>query len=156
MFQLAARWHGSKDEGHLRNIDYTSWWRCAGVPIQLQSVFFKRIYFRLRFFSLWLLVIYTLHWFSSFYDVIAFFFFQVYQFLQSYGLSSSLTLWVVYVNNNNKTPEASSLFPVVSHWPLFSLKRFYLWLIFFFPSHWQFSDYCASSSDFLTLSWLKN
>lgn len=46
--------------------------------------------------------------------------------------AAHVTLWVVYVNNNNKTPEASSLFPVVSHWPLFSLKRFYLWLIFFF------------------------
>lgn len=46
--------------------------------------------------------------------------------------AAHVTLWVVYVNNNNKKPQASSLFPVVSHWPLFSLKRFYVWLIFFF------------------------
>lgn len=33
-----------------------------------------------------------------------------------------------------KNPEASSLFPVVSHWPLYSLKRLCLWLIFSLPT----------------------
>lgn len=69
--------------------------------------------------------------------------------------AAHITLWVVYVNNNNEKPW--SFIPDPSGIPLtsFQLEKA-LSVADFLPSHWQFSTYCASSSDFLTLSWLKN
>lgn len=75
----------------------------------------QSIFFHLRFFSSDIL-----HWFSSFYDVIAFFFFSVYQFLRSYACATHITLWVVYVNNNNKNPW--SFIPLPSGIPLTSFQ----------------------------------
>lgn len=71
--------------------------------------------------------------------------------------AAHIALWVVYVNNNNKKNKNLKLPPCSQWYPtdLFSAWKGFIYG-WFFPSHWHFSAHCASSSDSLTLSWLKN
>lgn len=162
MFQLAIRWH-SLIQRQRPSIEYrlhflmVACWSTSQVPIQHQSVFFKREYiFVWDFFSSDCLL------YTPFIDLVLstmwlhFSFSESTNFCKVMAWAAHVTLWVVYVNNNNKNPW--SFIPVPSGIPLtsFQLEKVLSMADFFFPSHWQFSDYCASSSDFLTLSWLKN